>query len=107
MTADSDQPITDLPDVDQPYVDPQSLADRDLHVYEAIVTLEYLGRPVTRSEIAGAAGLDGPELDGLLGDLTKRHLLVQSPGSGEPAFAPAQRGWSAVPGEAAGPQRLT
>jgi hypothetical protein len=107
MTADSDQPITDLPDVDQPYVDSQSLADRDLHVYEAIVTLEYLGRPATRSEIAGAAGVDGPELDGLLGDLTERQLLVRSEESGEPAFAPAQRGWSAVPGEAAGPQRLT
>ena len=107
MTAESDQPITDLPDADQPYVDPQSLADRDMHVYEAIVTLEYLGRPVTTSEIAAAAGVSGPELDGLLGDLTSRHLLVRSEESGEPAFAPAQRAWSAVPGEAQGPQRLT
>ncbi len=102
MTADSNLPVSD-----QPYVDPQSLEDRDMHVYEAIVTLEYLGRPVTRSEIATAAGLDGAELDGRLRSLTERHLLVQSPGSGEPAFAPAQRGWSAVPDQAEGPQRLS
>jgi hypothetical protein len=92
---------------DQPYVDPQSLGDLDLHVYEAIATLEYLGRPATRSEIGAAAGLDSAELDDLLSSMTERRLLVRSQESGEPAFEPARRGWSAVPDEPTGPQRLS
>jgi hypothetical protein len=91
----------------QPDADPQRVGDPDLHIYEAIATLEYLGRPVTRAEIGTAASLDGAELDERLGSLTERGLLVRSTESGEPVFTPAQRGWSAVPDEAAGPQRLS
>jgi hypothetical protein len=94
-------------DGDRPYVDPQSLGERDLQVYEAIATLEFLGRVPTRSQIAAAAGLDNGELDDLLGSLTERHVLVRSQAAGEPCFEPARRDWSAVPGEAEGPQRLT
>lgn len=92
----------------QPYVDSQSLGDLDMHVYEAIATLEYLGRPRTRSEIGAVAGLDDAKVDELLHSLTERHLLlVRAQESGEPAFEPAQRGWSAVPDEPEGPQRLS
>jgi hypothetical protein len=93
---------------EQPYVDPQGLQDQHLHLYETIITLEFLGRAVTRSEVGAAAGLGDAELDELLDALTDRRLLVRSAaGSGEPTFEPARRDWSAVPGEAAGPQRLT
>jgi hypothetical protein len=92
---------------EQPYVDPQVLADQDMHLYETVITLEYLGRAVTRSQVRAAAGLSDAELDERLGSLISRHLLIQSAApSGEPAFEPARRDWSAVPGEAAGPQRL-
>jgi hypothetical protein len=91
----------------QPYGDAQSVGDPDLHIYEAIATLEYLDRPVTRAEIGAAAGLDGAELDDRLRALTEQGLLVGSTQDGEPAFTPARRSWSAVPGESAGPQRLS
>lgn len=93
---------------EQPYVDPQGLQDQDMHLYETVITLEYLGRAVTRSEVGAAAGVGDAELDERLASLTDRGLLVRSAGpSGEPAFEPARRDWSAVPGEGAGPQRLT
>ena len=91
---------------DQPYVDSQGLGELDMHVYETIATLEFLGRSPTKSEIGAAAGLESGELDDLLRSLTERHLLVRSQVPGEPAFEPARRDWSAVPGEPQGPQRL-
>jgi hypothetical protein len=102
MTIDGSQPHGD-----RPYVDPQGLGELDMHVYEAIATLEFLGRAPTKSEIGTAAGLGNGELDEMLRSLTERHLLVQSRTSGEPAFEPARRDWSAVPGESEGPQRLS
>lgn len=94
-------------DGDQPYVDPQGLGELDMQVYEAVATLEFLGRSPTRSQIGAAAGLDNGELDDLLASLTERHLLVRSSAPGEPAFEPARRDWSAVPGDPEGPQRLS
>ena len=93
-------------DGDQPYVDPQTLEDRDMLVYETVATLEFLGRTPTRSQIGAAAGVDDGELDELLRSLTERHLLVRSEAAGEPAFEPARRDFSAVPGDPEGPQRL-
>jgi hypothetical protein len=104
MTAAGGANVT--ADSDQPYVDAQSLSDVDMHVYETIATLEYLGRPATRSEIAAAAELDEPALGETLRALTERRLLVRSDASGEPAFEPAQRGWSTTPDQPRGPQRL-
>jgi hypothetical protein len=98
-------------DGDQPYVDPQGLGVLDMQVYEAVATLEFLGRVPTRSQIGAASGLDNGELDDLLRSLTERHLLVRSQAgshaAGEPAFEPARRDWSAVPGDPEGPQRLS
>ncbi|HEX5291064.1 MAG TPA: hypothetical protein VFX25_19565 [Streptosporangiaceae bacterium] len=93
-------------DGDQPYVDPQTLEDRDMLVYETVATLEFLGRTPTRSQIGAAAGVDDGELDELLRSLIERHLLVRSDAAGEPAFQPARRDFSAVPGDPEGPQRL-
>ncbi|HEY3976720.1 MAG TPA: hypothetical protein VGM79_05565 [Streptosporangiaceae bacterium] len=93
-------------DGDQPYVDPQTLGDRDMQVYETVATLEFLGRVPTRSQIGAAAGVEDGELDEMLRSLTERHLLVRSQADGEPAFQPARRDWSAVPEDPAGPQRL-
>jgi hypothetical protein len=93
-------------DGEQPYVDPQTLEDRDMLVYETVATLEFLGRTPTRSQIGAAAGVDDGELDELLRSLIERHLLVRSDAAGEPAFQPARRDFSAVPGDPEGPQRL-
>jgi hypothetical protein len=91
----------------QPYVDAQRLGDPDLHIYEAIATLEDLDRPVTRAEIEAVTSLDGAALDDRLRALTEQGLLVSSRQDGEPAFTPARRDWSANPGESAGPQRMS
>lgn len=91
---------------DQPYVDTQSLSDVDTNVYEAIATLEYVGRRATRPAIAAAAALDDTTVDQTLRALTERHLLVRTDASGEPTFEPAQRGWSTMPDQQRGAQRL-
>jgi hypothetical protein len=91
---------------ERPYVDPLALSDLDLHVYEVIATLEYLGRPATRSEIAAAAEIDEDRLGGTLDELTRCKLLIRSDSSGEPAYEPARRGWSRAPDVPQGPQGL-
>jgi len=87
---------------DHPYVDTVSLTDTDTYVYETIATLEYTGRPATRSQIAAAADLDDETLDRTLAKLTGRGMLTRSDAGDEPAFEPADRGWSAAPDHAEG-----
>ena len=87
---------------DQPYVDSLSLSDVDAYVYETIATLEYTGRPATRGEIAAAADIDDATLDATLAELTRRGLLARADADGDPAHAPAERGWSAAPDQARG-----
>ena len=48
-------------------MDTQSLTDIDTYVYETIATLEYTGRPATRSQIAGVTDVDDQALDESLG----------------------------------------
>jgi hypothetical protein len=91
-----------MTDSDQPYVDPQSLTDTDTYLYEAIATLEYTGRPVTRDEIAAAVDLDDATLDQALASLTDRGLLTQAGSGQQLAFEPSGRGWSAAPDQAQG-----
>jgi hypothetical protein len=85
-----------------PHVDAQSLNDVDTYVYETIATLEYTGRPATRNEIAAVADVDDQVLDHTLTALTERGLLVRADAGGEPGYEPADRGWSAAPGQARG-----
>jgi hypothetical protein len=90
---------------DHPQVDSVSLTDSETYVYEAIATLEYVGRPATRSQIAAAADLDGEALDDMFAELVRRGLLTRSEVDGEAAFEPAERGWSAAPDQAQGMKR--
>jgi hypothetical protein len=77
--------------------------DAQSHVYETIATLEYTGRPATRSEIAEATGLDLGELDQVLAALTEQGRLTRGRNlDGEAAFAPSHRGWSTAPDQTRG-----
>jgi hypothetical protein len=77
--------------------------DAESFVYETIATLEFTGRPATRSEIAEATGLDLGELDQVLSTLTEQGQLTRGSSlDGEPAFAPSHRGWSASPDQTRG-----
>lgn len=79
------------------YVDTMEMTDTETQVYESIITLEYLGRATTRTEIAATAGLDDQTLDAGLAALTERGALVQSQSGDEAAFEPARRDWSTKP----------
>jgi hypothetical protein len=87
------------PDPHHPYVDALSMSEEDVLVYEAVATLEYAGRPVTRERIASITGLDQELLAPVLERLTERQALVRTASPGEPEYAPASRDWSAVPDE--------
>ncbi len=83
----------------QPPVEPQSLTDADLHVYEAIATLEQAGHPPTRREIAAACGLDDDTVFERLGVLVDRGVVVGARAGGEAAFTLAAHEWSSAPDE--------
>jgi hypothetical protein len=90
---------------DVPYVDLQSVTDVSADVYEAIATLEYSGLPTSRSQIAAATRLDDEVLDEALQSMTGKGML-RTGGGDDPVYVPAQRGWSAQPGQAKG-QKLS
>jgi hypothetical protein len=79
---------------DRPYAEPMSMSEVEAYLYEAIATLEYIGHPVTRTEIAAVADLDDATIGPILRDMTDRGLLVQGDYGGEPAYEPARRDWS-------------
>ncbi len=84
-------------DHEQPYVDALSLTDTDLHVYEAIASLEQAGQPPTSEEITAACGLDDDVIVRTLHKLLDRGVATAAGRDGEPAFALARHDWSAVP----------
>jgi LexA DNA binding domain len=88
MTADSTQPP----------IDPQSLTNADLEVYEAIATLEQSGHAPTRREIAAASGLDDDTVFERLGVLIDRGVVVEAGTKGEAAFTLSAHEWSSEPG---------
>lgn len=70
-------------------VEPMRLTEAEAYVYEAIATLEYLGRPVTRAEIETVADQAGPDTGEILRGLAGQRLIEEEtgPGSrGEPAY---------------------
>lgn len=74
--------------------EPMRLTPSEAYLYEAIATLEYLGRPVTRSEIEVVADQAGPETGRILRGLTERQLIEEQAGSGtrdEPGYRLARR----------------
>jgi hypothetical protein len=79
---------------DRPYVEPITMNEVEIYLYEAIAELEYIGRLVTKTEIAAVAYLDDATIEQTLHDMTERGLLVQSDCGSEPAYQPARRDWS-------------
>jgi Fic family protein len=84
-------------DDERPFVDAQSLSDTDLHIYEAIATLEQSGQPPTGDEIAAAAHLDGSVVRRTLSSLLERRVVVPAGGRDQSAFTLARHDWSSAP----------
>jgi hypothetical protein len=90
---------------DQPMADRVTLSDVDAQVYEAIATLEFIGYQVRAKDIVTASDLDEDTVIRALGALTQRGVLVTKKRGSEDVYAPAHRGWSAAPEQAANPNR--
>jgi hypothetical protein len=86
----------------RPHVDAQTLSDANLEIFEAVATLEYLGRRPSRSAITAAAQRDETIVDEALGEMTACGLLTRTEEGGEPVYVPASRDWSTQPDQAAG-----
>jgi hypothetical protein len=84
------------------HTDMQALSDSSADVYEAIATLEFTGRTVSRSQIASATRLNGAAVAEALGILVGQGFVLERAGDGEPVYMPARRGWSAAPAQATG-----
>jgi hypothetical protein len=82
--------------------DTQAVTDTSTGVYEAIATLEHGGHPTSRSAIIAATGLPDEVVDRSIDELVSVGLLVTAENDGEPAYEPANRGWSAAPEQAEG-----
>lgn len=76
-------------------VEPMRLTGAEAYVYEAIATLQYLERPVTRAEIATVADqASDPETGAILRGLVEQGLIEEEPGSGkrdEPGYRLSRR----------------
>jgi hypothetical protein len=82
---------------DRPSMDAQVLTDLGAQVYEAVATLEYSGRTVTRDEVMEATDLDDPTVGKILDTLTDQGVLIRTPAGGGDTFELARRDWSATP----------
>jgi len=89
----------------QPFTDQVSLIGDEANVYEAIATLEFLGRPVGAADIVSSTGLDRAIVGESLQSMTERGLLIETEQDGHKFYEPSHRGWSAAPEQSAGPQR--
>jgi hypothetical protein len=78
-----------------------TLGDVDAQVYEAIATLEFIGYQVKARDIAAASALDEDTVVQALRAMTKRGVLVTRKRGPDDVYAPAHRGWSAAPEQAA------
>jgi DNA-binding IclR family transcriptional regulator len=90
---------------EHPFTDQVSLMGKEADVYEAIATLEYLGRPVRTADIVSATGLDQAVVSRALRALTERGVLVEHEEGDQHVYEPGYRGWSTAPEQSAGPQR--
>jgi Mn-dependent DtxR family transcriptional regulator len=87
---------------DRPYAEPMSMNEVEAYLYEAIATLEYIGHPVTRTEIAAVADLDDSTIDRTLKDMADQGFLVQGDYGGELTYELARRDWRVPPDKAQG-----
>jgi DNA-binding transcriptional MocR family regulator len=92
--------VTEMPS--PPHPDMQKLSDSSADLYEAIATLEYTGRTVSRSQLAAATGLSDAAVAENLRLLLEHDFVRERAGAPEPVYVPARRGWSAVPSQATG-----
>jgi hypothetical protein len=85
------------------HVDMQSVSDETAGIYEAIATLEHSGQRPTPEAIAAATGMPRPELESRLARMADHGMIVvEDSGREDYWYAPASRGWSAVPDWAQG-----
>jgi hypothetical protein len=101
----SEQSHAGQPASEQGFPDRVTLSGDETNVYEAIATLEYLGRPVGTTEIIAATGLTDATVGESLTALIERGVLVERQDDDRNVYEPAHRGWSTAPEQAAGPQR--
>jgi hypothetical protein len=87
------------------FSDQLSLNGDETSIYEAIATLEYLGRPAGATEIISATGLRESVVGESLHAMVGRGVLRELDEDGRAVYAPAYRGWSTAPEQSAGPQR--
>ncbi len=90
---------------EEPFADRETLNDVETDIYEAIATLEFIGREVTAGDIAVAADLDEGTVLDRLGTLADRGVVVAAERSDKTIYEPANRGWSAAPEQASNPRR--
>jgi DNA-binding MarR family transcriptional regulator len=83
-----------------PYLDAQVMTDTEASVYEAIATLEYMGRPVTAAQVTDVTGLDSATVGAIVRALAEQGVLVPvtGPGGEQGEYSLARRDWSAAPG---------
>lgn len=81
----------------RPYVDTLSLTNTDVHVYEAIATLEQAGQPPTSAEITTACRLDDETVARTLHKLLDRGVAAAADRGGEQAFTLTRHDWSSAP----------
>ena len=92
-------------DSEQAFSDQISLSAAEAHIYEAIATLEYLGRSAGTAEITSATGLREAAVGESLQAMIERGVVRERDQDGRAVYEPAYRGWSTAPEQAAGPQR--
>jgi hypothetical protein len=82
---------------DRPSMDAQVLTDVGAQVYEAVATLEYSGRSVTRDEVMHTMDLDDRTVGEILDALTAQGVLIRTRAGDGDTFELARRAWSATP----------
>ena len=87
---------------EQPFPDHISLLGDEASVYEAIATLEYVGRPVDAADLVASTNLDDAVVRDSLKSLTKRGFLIEHVEDAHVFYEPAHRGWSAAPEQGPG-----
>ena len=87
---------------DQPFTDRETIVGDEANVYEAIATLEFLGRAVTLTDLSGATGMTQERVEAALSGLTERGVVIAASEKSESDFEPANRGWSTAPDQANG-----
>jgi predicted transcriptional regulator len=90
---------------ERPLPDQVMLSAVEAEVYEAIATLEFIGRQVTAETLITASDLDEDTVLAALRTLAERGVLRSERHGSALVYIPSHRGWSAAPDQAANPSR--